>query len=486
MEERDEENESDRKELEEEMKERNEEDENERKKREAEMEERRKQEEIERKKREAEMEERRKQEEIERKKREEEMEKRRKEEEDIIQNPQRGRKDILRTLDKEKLRKIVKECPKRTSLSLNNFCAHLKKVTSNLTEEEKAYTLFYWMSQNIAYDVDGYFKGIYRVQPEETYTNGCSVCSGFSRLFKYIGTSIGLSVICVVGYAKGVGFKEGMKITGTNHEWNIIKFGKVLYQIDSTWGQGVLNGRKNEKKLQEFYFCPEPEQFFPSHYPEEPKWQLIYPSLSVEEFSKRAKFYPRFYDIFDKTENIYVTIKAKSKHTIRFYKKNKNDKLIGSNSVYDEKGNKTNDSLCSVLYDKDYIDFFYIFKKKGRYKTNLFAGYSSTLSCIVTYFLDCEENWPKGTPFNLPTIYDNDIIIIEPIVCNFKKGDKVTLKMKSDVTDEIIVINNDWLTIKKNKDGIFETTITVKTNEVVIGKKTSQGGIDYSIAYNIK
>ena len=109
--------------------------------------------------------------------------------------------------------------------------------------------------------------------------------------------------------------------------------------------------------------------------------------------------------------------------------------------------------------------------KKGKYKTNIFAGYSSTTSIMVSYFLDCEENWPNGTAFNLPETYNSDIIIIEPLICNFKKGEKVKFKMKSDVTDEIIITNSDWLTIKKNKDGIFETTITVKTDEIFIGKK---------------
>ena len=50
----------------------------------------------------------------------------RKEEKEIIQNPQRSRINILASLDKNKLRKIVKECPKRNSVSLNKF--NLNKI----------------------------------------------------------------------------------------------------------------------------------------------------------------------------------------------------------------------------------------------------------------------------------------------------------------------------------------------------------------------
>ena len=85
---------------------------------------------------------RRKEEEERERKEWEEQERKRKEEEDIIKNPNRVRIDILAALNKEKVKKIVKACPKRTSLSLNQFRDHFKKVTSNLTEEEKAYALF--------------------------------------------------------------------------------------------------------------------------------------------------------------------------------------------------------------------------------------------------------------------------------------------------------------------------------------------------------
>ena len=77
------------------------------------------------------------------------QEERKFEEEDTLKNPKKGRINILAKLDTEKLKKIISDCPKRTSISLNNFREHLKKVTNNLTQEEKAYSIFYWMSQNI-------------------------------------------------------------------------------------------------------------------------------------------------------------------------------------------------------------------------------------------------------------------------------------------------------------------------------------------------
>ena len=59
---------------------------------------------------------------------------------------------------------------------------------------------------------------------------------------------------------------------------------------------------------------------------------------------------------------------------------------------------------------------------------------------MVTYNLECEEYYKEtsNTQINIPKIYNNDIIIIEPIYNILKKGKKVTLKFKSDITDEIM------------------------------------------------
>ena len=379
-------------------------------------------------------------------------------------------------------------CPERTSISLYNFREYFKRVTNNLTEEEKAYTLFYWMSQNIAYDADGYFSGDTYVEPEETYNNGYSVCSGYSRLFKYIGDYLGLDIICVSGYAKGYSYNPNKKISGTNHEWNIIKFKGVYYQIDSTWGAGSLNGREFEKELEEFYFCPKPENLISSHFPEDSKWQLIYPPISEEEFGKRVKFSSKFYDLFT-TDIKYHTFKVKSKHKIRFNKINEKDNLRASLHSYDKKGNETNDGLHLVLYDKKYIEFLLLFKEKGTYQVKLYADYitKEKMAHLVTFYLECVEDYIETptTPFRLPKVYKSDVTIIEPIYNILKKGEKVTLKFKSDVADEIIVTNNNWLYIKKNENGIFETTITVNTDQVFIGIKSGGKEFQTNIVYDV-
>ena len=169
---------------------------------------------------------------------------------------------------------------------MDNFREHFKKATINLTEEEKAYALFFWICDNIAYDIEALKDLKLTCQPEESYKRGKTVCSGYSRLYKYIGKYIGIDVICVMGHAKGAGSSINDDLSDSNHEWNILRFKKVYYQMDSTWGAGHLYNGKFVKSLNEFYFCPIPDRLIATHHPDEDKWQLLYPFVTLEEFGR--------------------------------------------------------------------------------------------------------------------------------------------------------------------------------------------------------
>jgi len=121
--------------------------------------------------------------------------------------------------------------------------------------------------------------------------------------------------------------------------------------------------------------------------------------------------------------------------------------------------------------------------------TDIFAAPSAqkTRPHIVEYKLECTEDFKstQNTPFSLPTIYENDITIIEPIFNVLKKGKKVTFKFRCDTADEIIITNGEWITLKKNQDGIFETTLNIKTDSVFVGIKDGSNSFDTAITYKV-
>ena len=60
---------------------------------------------------------------------------------------------ILEKLDKNKLQEIFKKRPKRTKTTLNDLITYLKISTNKMNEFEKAYIIFYWLHENIEYDI---------------------------------------------------------------------------------------------------------------------------------------------------------------------------------------------------------------------------------------------------------------------------------------------------------------------------------------------
>ena len=180
--------------------------------------------------------------------------------------------------------------------------------------------------------------------------------------FEHISSFIGLDAITISGYAKGVSYNIKTKISGTNHEWNIIKLDNVYYQIDSTWEAGYLSGRYFQKIYKEFYFCPDPDEFFPSNWPKEPRWQFIYPPLSMEEFGKRAFVYPLFLE-YCRLDIKYYQVEVKCKDRIRIY--NKKPDVILAPEIKDIDDGYTDDCIFNIEYNNDYNDIILKFKHKG-------------------------------------------------------------------------------------------------------------------------
>jgi len=167
---------------------------------------------------------------------------------------------------------------------------HLISIAEN--DLEKAKLIYYWLSENIAYDVVSYQVGKYPVpDPKITMGNRKGVCSGYARLFKAMGEHAGLKVEVVGGYSKGYGYKQGTKFRKTDHAWNIITIdGKKIF-ADATWGAGYIGRVKGvltfTKRLNEYWFNTNPYEAIFSHlpkYPEAKGQQLIVNKISLQQY----------------------------------------------------------------------------------------------------------------------------------------------------------------------------------------------------------
>ena len=161
-------------------------------------------------------------------------------------------------------------------MTLSQLIKHFQKKSKNLSEIEKAYLIYKWITLNIEYDFAVVNDKNYDVSAEATFNRGKSICEGYSNLFKEISTNLNLIVEKIVGHSKGFNFELTDKFEESEtHAWNAIQINKVWYFIETMWGAGYSEDHKNFiKKFTPYYFLTPPIQFIRGHFPKEEKWQL--------------------------------------------------------------------------------------------------------------------------------------------------------------------------------------------------------------------
>lgn len=160
------------------------------------------------------------------------------------------------------------------------------------TELEKTYAIYRWVTANIEYDVEAYFSNRLRGigSPPVVLKRRKAVCDGYSELMLKMGQAVGIKIKKIQGFAKGYGYAIGDSVKKPNHAWNAVQINGTWYLLDSTWDAGSVN--KDTKRFvpnkgDYKYFLANPTSFIHSHFPEQPKWQLLNNEWSREEFSSQ-------------------------------------------------------------------------------------------------------------------------------------------------------------------------------------------------------
>lgn len=195
----------------------------------------------------------------------------------------------LETLaEQERLDKHALETPPDTETDLERLARHLAAAASN--DRDKARILFRWVADRVAYDVDALSTGkVGDTRAEAVLKSRRSVCEGYANLFERLGKFAGLETVKVRGHAKGSGFNPGdsFQKDSLSHAWNAVKIDGDWKLLDVTWGAGVVNGGKYEKRFNDFYFLTRPDQLAFSHFPADKEWNLVKDNPFTENEFKR-------------------------------------------------------------------------------------------------------------------------------------------------------------------------------------------------------
>lgn len=386
---------------------------------------------------------------------------------------------MLDSVRMEYIEKIIQTLPPREKLTIPTLQQYLKAYAdqTNLSDVEKAYLVYYWVSHNIDYDLKSFRKGKeLDTNADSVLKTGQSVCGGFSTLYHDLVTYLGIKCVNIDCFAKGYGFQIGEVIPNkTNHRHNAIELGGAWFLVDSTWGAGSVSDNVYKKDFNNFYFCCEPKEFVLTHFPTDPQWQLLHQPIPKEVFSLFPICDKRFFQFGFKSMNPFISeCNTEQLLDVEFYYDPDfdNNLRMNANLFLGKKEEKN-----SVLIQK-YDDFFrvrVILNKKGTYVAHFFAmngQEQDRFKQITEIKINCNKKQDK--PLALPKMEQNygELALEAPFCDKLPKGINVNFKLYSLTINEITIANGDeWIDVPKGADGYFQTTLAIKGKEVKICEK---------------
>lgn len=198
--------------------------------------------------------------------------------------------DDFPNADRRNFSRIQKALGKMPSASTQHVGTIAQYITiACSTPLDKAYGAYYWIAGNITYDMQSFLAKVTPPHtPEEVLKTKSAVCSGYAFLFQAVCKRMGIPCTVVHGYSKGYGYNPAQGFSISNHSWNVIELNGRWYPVDVTWAAPNNNNTSgtHHGKVSTDYFLRHPKLFAIDHLPEDPKWQLLSPTLSLPIFEK--------------------------------------------------------------------------------------------------------------------------------------------------------------------------------------------------------
>jgi transglutaminase/protease-like cytokinesis protein 3 len=211
--------------------------------------------------------------------------------------------------------KYALRAPKTTDVK---YLARYLRAGVSDSKEKTVETFFYWIAQNIGYDVDLMNKKdrIYAdIAVLTTLENKKTICSGYSKLLFELCHAVKIECAVINGVARSY-----TDTKNEGHSWNAVKMNDKWQLIDATWGSGGIDLDKiYHKKIKMKYFFADPNFMIIDHFPDLTEWQKLDEPIGIEQFNSKEwneKRFRKFNDLMDDTE--YETYKSQEKESEEF------------------------------------------------------------------------------------------------------------------------------------------------------------------------
>lgn len=374
---------------------------------------------------------------------------------------------------------LKKKPPASVKKSVKKLSAFLTAPAKN--DREKARALYRWITQNIDYDVEGYFSNKYEnTSPDNVLEERKSVCGGYANLFEAMAKEANLTVVIIRGYGKGIGYSPGAKIGNkTNHAWNAVRINGSWYLIDSTWGAGSVDEEGHfHRQFDEHYFLTPPSRFVYDHFPDDQRWQLLNNPISKEEFERFVYLksdYFRYGLLLGNQNN--STIKSEGEANISIFTP---ANVLLTAALFEENENSSNltweDTHTFVERGNGRYDILVKAPHPGIYTLTIFgkrAEDQGKYTDVMEYKLEASSGSKDGNSFPIASnkFIETGCYLYQPMVRDLISGVPQIFKIKVPKALAVAVINGeDWTKLIKQGD-IFEGDVTPSKGKIKVVAK---------------
>jgi len=344
------------------------------------------------------------------------------------------------------------------------------------TEEEKARIIYTWITHNISYNVVAlnnlFTNNIYPdVTSETVLKTRSTICSGYANLYQQIAEKMGLKSVIVIGFAKGIDYAVGQD-QNVNHAWNAVKIDGNWYLIDATWGAGTINNNVFNAQFNPYFFATNPSEFIYSHFPENPKWQLLNTPISRSEFDSFANVSPTLFENnielishknnqINTDDRLNITLKAPPNVVAIATLKTEDNQLLENYTFVQKKGENININTS--------------FPSAGNYKLEIFAkpkDGNNSYPLVVTYDVSAQGG-SSQFPITFKHFNDYNGYLEYPLTATLSPNQNTYFKLKIDKAESVKVVNKSddkWADLTRYGN-VFTGNVNVKDGDVIVYAK---------------
>ena len=382
--------------------------------------------------------------------------------------------DPVKTIRKDVVDKALMALPARNMTTKEIMMERMKSVKTiySLSDIEAAYMVYKWEYENLAYDCYNYNHDRNKICFREdcTYSSGVGVCDGFARIYAAFCNAMGVEAYRVVGYSKAGDFQPGNRPKSSDHAWNAIVIDGNYYLLDVTWGIGTCEGETYVQILRDSYFCTKPEAFIRTHLPANIKFQLVYPTITLDEWSNMLEISLDFYEsgMTEVKPDLAILEINTGKIEVEIAYEPSDEPKAFLYRLFHLQGNTymEQENTCWINNAKTRAVMTCNAKYKGNYKLQIFGGLPGKGSYphLLEYDIHSTKNNPDLLGF--PKVYgmfaESFSELIEPLYDPLPKGEYVNFKMRTTTFDSLSVETSGGLVdLKNDGNGLFTGRIKV-------------------------